>query len=93
MNKIAFKIAGVWGVTGILATCGEQLPVAPELSFEESLQQQLIEAQTGDVIEIPAGTHEMTRSLSLNVSGITIKGAGIESSVLSFANQIQGAEV
>jgi len=92
MNKIAFKIAGVWGVTGILATCGEQLPVAPELSFEESLQQQLIEAQTGDVIEIPAGTHEMTRSLSLNVSGITIKGAGIESSVLSFANQIQGAE-
>ena len=92
MNKIAFKIAGVWGVTGILAACGEQLPVAPELSFEESLQQQLIEAQTGDVIEIPAGTHEMTRSLSLNVSGITIKGAGIESSVLSFANQIQGAE-
>ena len=92
MNKKAFKIAALCSVTGMLATCGEQLSVAPELSFEESLQQRLIEAQPGDVIEIPAGIHEMTRSLSLNVSGITIRGAGIESSVLSFANQIQGAE-
>ena len=92
MNKKAFKIAALCSVTGMLASCGEQLSVAPELSFEESLQQRLIEAQPGDVIEIPAGIHEMTRSLSLNVSGITIRGAGIESSVLSFANQIQGAE-
>ena len=92
MNKIAFKIAALCSITGILATCSEQLSVAPELSFEELLQQRLIEAQPGDVIEIPAGIHEMTRSLSLNVSGITIRGAGIESSVLSFANQIQGAE-
>jgi len=64
----------------------------PELSFEESLQQQFIEAKAGDVIEIPAGVHEMTRSLSLNVSGVTIRGAGIDASILSFTNQIQGAE-
>lgn len=64
----------------------------PELSFEESLQQQLIQAQPGDVIEIPAGVHELTRSLSLNVSGVTIRGAGMDSSILSFKNQIQGAE-
>lgn len=64
----------------------------PELSFEESLQQQLIQAQPGDVIEIPAGTHDLTRSLSLNVPGVTIRGAGMNSSILSFKNQIQGAE-
>ena len=64
----------------------------PPISFEENLQQQLIEAESGDVIEIPAGVHSLTRSLSLNVSGVTIKGAGINSSILSFKNQQQGAE-
>ena len=41
---------------------------------------------------MPAGTHSFTRSLSLNVPGVTIRGAGMNQSVLSFANQVQGAE-
>ncbi|MGI9249955.1 MAG: parallel beta-helix domain-containing protein [Pseudohongiellaceae bacterium] len=65
---------------------------APALSFEEQLQQQLIEASPGDVIEIPAGTHDITRGLSLTVDGVTIKGAGMDESILSFRNQAQGAE-
>ena len=65
---------------------------APELSFEDSFQIQLIEAQPGDVIEVPAGTHNFTRSLSLTVPGVTIRGAGMHESILSFANQAQGAE-
>ena len=72
MNKVIFKIAALSSIAGLLATCSEQQPAAPDLSFEESLQQQLIEAQPGDVIEIPAGTHEMTRSLSLNVPGVKV---------------------
>ncbi len=61
-------------------------------SFQRALQTQLITASPGDVIEIPAGTHEITRGLSLNVSGVTIRGAGMERSILSFRNQVQGAE-
>jgi parallel beta-helix repeat protein len=76
----------------IIAACSREKMAEPELSFEESIQQQLIQAKPGDIIEIPSGVHEFTRSLSLNVSGITIKGAGIEKSILSFKNQIQGAE-
>ncbi|MCG8413718.1 MAG: right-handed parallel beta-helix repeat-containing protein [Pseudomonadales bacterium] len=79
-------------VSALLLGCSEPEPPAPELSFEESLQLQLIEAQPGDVIEIPAGTHELTRSLSLTVPGVTIRGAGMDQSILSFANQAQGAE-
>ncbi|MEX0902580.1 MAG: parallel beta-helix domain-containing protein [Pseudohongiellaceae bacterium] len=75
-----------------LTACGESEPPVPELSFEEALQQQLIEAEPGDVIDIPAGTHDITRSLSLNVPGVTIRGQGIDVSVLSFRNQMQGAE-
>jgi parallel beta-helix repeat protein len=77
----------------LVNACSEPAPPPePELSFEESLQQQLIQAQPGDVIEIPAGTHELTRGLSLTVDGVTIRGQGIDSSVLSFKNQAQGAE-
>ena len=63
-----------------------------ELSFEESFQLELIEAEPGSVIEVPAGTHNFSRSLSLNVSGVTIRGAGMDQSILSFSNQMQGAE-
>ena len=77
----------------VLSACSEQsTPPEPQLSFEESLQQQLILAQAGDVIEIPAGTHRMTRGLSLSVAGVTIRGEGMDRSVLSFKNQAQGAE-
>ena len=77
-----------------LAACGDANSPAPmqSLSFAESFQAQLIQAQPGDVIEVPAGIHEFTRSLSLTVPGVTIKGAGMDSSILSFKNQAQGAE-
>lgn len=92
MNTYLARFIGIIGICTLLAACGPDEIAAPELSFEESLQQRLIQAQPGDIIEIPAGVHEITRSLSLNVSGVTIRGAGIDSSILSFKNQLQGAE-
>ena len=74
-----------------LVGCGEA-PTESPVSFEEALQTQLIQANPGDVIEVPAGVHEITRSLSLAVPGVTIRGAGMDESILSFRNQIQGAE-
>ena len=75
----------------LLAGCGEA-PSESSASFEEALQTQLIQASPGDVVEIPAGVHEITRSLSLTVPGVTIRGAGMDQSILSFRGQIQGAE-
>ena len=92
MSNQVVKTLVMAGCAGILAACGESEPEQPPLSFEESLQQQLIQAQAGDVIEIPAGTHYLTRSLSLNVSGVTIRGGGMDTSILSFRDQAQGAE-
>lgn len=86
------------GCSVYLVGCGEsEAPTPapapePELSFEEQLQLQLIQAEPGDIIEIPEGTHAISRSLSLTVPGVTIRGAGMNDSVLSFANQVQGAE-
>ena len=92
MKYYIIKIILINCLFGLLVACGQDEPIAPELSFEESLQQQLIQAQPGDIIEIKAGVHELSRSLSLNVSGVTIRGAGRDSSILSFKNQMQGAE-
>ncbi|WP_193164968.1 parallel beta-helix domain-containing protein [Microbulbifer hainanensis] len=60
--------------------------------FQKQLLKQLISAKPGDVIELPAGTYQLNRSLSLDVDGVTIRGAGMDKTVLSFKNQIQGAE-
>ena len=59
---------------------------------ETNLQERLLDAQPGDVIEIPAGTYSFDRSLSLNVDGVTIRGAGRDDTILSFADQVVGAE-
>lgn len=64
----------------------------PEPIDETTLQEALLDAQPGDVIEIPAGTFSFERSLSLDVDGVTIRGAGMDETVLSFADQVAGAE-
>jgi parallel beta-helix repeat protein len=52
----------------------------------------LIEAKPGDTIEIGAGTFEFTDGLSLDVDGVTIKGAGQGQTILSFAGQTGAGE-
>lgn len=80
-------------VLTLVTACSEQTPPATAASdYQKQLQTQLIQAQAGDVILIPPGVHTINRGLSLNVSGVTIRGAGMDKSVLSFKGQLQGAE-
>ncbi|HSX60163.1 MAG TPA: parallel beta-helix domain-containing protein [Tahibacter sp.] len=78
----------------LLAGCGEATPPAPaaDTAYAPKLQQQLLDAKPGDVIEIPAGRFAFDRSLTLRASGITIRGAGMDKSVLTFKGQKAGAE-
>ncbi|OYY67486.1 parallel beta-helix domain-containing protein [Sphingomonas sp. 28-63-12] len=61
-------------------------------AFEKKLQEQLLDAKPGTVVMIPAGKYALTRSLSVAVPGVTIKGMGMDKSILSFARQTSGAE-
>lgn len=89
------RIMLVLAMLGLLAACGDgkeaTTPVA-DTQFQKVLQQRLLDAKPGDVIEIPAGRHAMDRSLSLRVDGVTIRGAGMDKTVLSFKGQTSGAE-
>ena len=78
-----------------MASCsgGERPEQQPaESEFQKQLQMQLIKAKPGDVITIPEGVHAINRGLSLNVSGVTLRGLGMDKSILSFKDQVQGAE-
>ncbi|MDN5781508.1 MAG: right-handed parallel beta-helix repeat-containing protein [Luteimonas sp.] len=83
---------------GLLAACGRggtdqaALAASADAGYQKVLQQQLLDAKPGDVIEIPAGRFSFDRSLSLRVDGVTIRGAGMDKTVLSFKGQRSGAE-
>lgn len=79
----------------VLAACGG--PEGRDVSdfdrdYQHVLMDALLDAQPGDVIEIPAGRYLIERGLSLTVDGVTLRGAGAEATILSFAEQRQGAE-
>ncbi len=87
MNRIAFAAA-------LLASAA---PLAAETHRIEAgegaatrLQEALILAQPGDVIELGEGRIALTDGLSLDVDGVTLRGAGMDKSVLDFTGQ-QGA--
>ena len=70
---------------------GQAVDAAKE-DFETWLQMQLLEAKPGDVIALPEGTFDLIRGLSLAVDGVTIRGAGRDKTILSFKDQVAGAE-
>jgi parallel beta-helix repeat protein len=53
-------------------------------------QAAMINAKPGDVIEFGAGRFDFRSTLSLDVSGVTIRGQGPDKSILSFKDQGQG---
>ncbi len=68
-----------------LTSCS-QAPV----NFQKQLQEQLIKAKAGDVIEVPEGKFQLDRTLSLSADKVTIRGKGMDKSILSFAGQKEG---
>ncbi|MEP2103383.1 MAG: parallel beta-helix domain-containing protein [Parasphingorhabdus sp.] len=59
---------------------------------QERLQEALILAEPGDVVALGAGKFELTDGLSLDVDKVTVRGAGMDKSILSFAGQLGAGE-
>jgi len=71
----------------MLSGCSKRLG-----DFQKNLQERLISARSGDVIELPEGVFHLDRTLSLTANGVTIRGKGMNKSILSFAGQKSGAQ-
>jgi parallel beta-helix repeat protein len=66
--------------------------VAGGEGFQTRLIEALINAQPGNVIELPAGEFTLDSSISLDVDNVTIRGKGLDASVLNFSAQNSGGE-
>ena len=61
--------------------------ISPGEGAQERLQEALILAAPGDEIVLEAGRYALTDGLSLDVDGVTLRGAGMDASVLDFSDQ------
>jgi len=88
------RLIGMSAAAILIASCSANTTETetPVSDFAASFQEKLLDAKAGDVIDIPAGIHNFQRSLSLTVDGVTLRGAGMENSILSFKGQVAGAE-
>lgn len=90
-------LAGLALVAGCQKPAGDDtsrragdLPV--DAAYGKQLQAQLLDAKDGTVITLPAGRWHLDRGLSLRVDGVTIRGAGMDKTILSFRDQVAGPE-
>jgi parallel beta-helix repeat protein len=71
------------------AALAKVIPVAAGDSAQERLQEALILAEPGDTVELGKGVFQLTDGLSLDVNGVTLRGAGAgaDGSILDFTEQ------
>jgi parallel beta-helix repeat protein len=73
-------------------TMAKTIAVEVKGDAREAIQTALIEAKPGDVVQLPAGRFSLDEGLSLDVDGVTVKGAGPDKTVLSFKGQTGAGE-
>lgn len=66
------------------------IAVAAGEGAQARLQEALITAEPGDIVELGAGRFVLSDGLSLDVNNVTVKGMGYDASILDFSGQ-QGA--
>ena len=92
------KPAFLWGIalfalTACTNSSSDSAPSRVDTQMYNRIQEQLLDATPGSVIEIPEGTFVFDRPLSLEgIPRVTLKGAGKNKTILSFKGQKVGAE-
>ena len=62
-------------------------PLSAQGDFGATLQAALIAAKPGETIVLPEGTFQLIDGLSLDVDGVTLRGAGQDKTILDFSGQ------
>jgi parallel beta-helix repeat protein len=68
------------------------IKVNPSADAQAELQEALIVAEPGDVVELGEGRFKLTDGLSLDVAKVTVKGHGAGKTVLDFSGQLGAGE-
>jgi parallel beta-helix repeat protein len=76
-------------------TCGTLMPHTVALAAtatEADVQKAFVSAAPGDVITFAEGTYAFTNGLSIAANCVTVRGAGLDKTVLDFTGQLAGSE-
>ncbi len=92
MNKSIIAILALAIFLSACSSTGTQTAstTSPQ-NFAKKLQEDLIKAKPGSVIEIPEGKFTFEKTLSLNIPKVTIRGKGMDKTILSFTGQSKGS--
>ncbi|SVD65170.1 uncharacterized protein METZ01_LOCUS418024, partial [marine metagenome] len=66
--------------------------ISPTKNDHEMIQEALILLQPGDSLTMLEGIYQFEDGLSLDVDNVTIKGEGKDKTILSFKDQVSGAQ-
>ena len=64
--------------------------IEPGENLQERAQTALLTAKPGEIVEFAEGTFQLTGTLSLDVADVTIRGRGIDKTILDFGAQEAG---
>ena len=70
----------------------KEVYIEPGPNAQERLQEALILMEEGDTLIIKSGYYKFEDGLSLDVDDVTVKGEGIDNTILDFKNQQSGAQ-
>ncbi len=91
--KIFLKQSRLYCLVALSTFClAKTIYISPSQNPYTEIQESLILASPGDIIHLSAGLYELEDSLSIDVNNIILEGDGINSTVLSFKNQLSGAQ-
>ena len=92
MKKILLLISASVLVLASTSAFSKDWKVGPSKNSQEQLQEALILIEPGDVLHIEEGVYNLEDGLSLDVDNVTVKGAGMNKTILNFKKQLSGAQ-
>ena len=90
MKKITF----FWSLVLLtsLTLSAKEIFIEPSDNSQEEVQTALIELSSGDILTLSPGIFVFEDGLSLDVDEVTVRGSGINETILDFKNQMSGAQ-
>lgn len=86
-------LAGLLALAGVSAHAGAvEVAFEPGPDVQMAVQEAFILAEPGTVFTFAPGSYTFTMQLSLDVDRVTVRGAGMDETVFSFADQDMGSE-
>ena len=92
MNNFYIKYSSLLLIFLSCLCYGKEVVLIPTSNSQEELQEALILLNPGDILLLKEGLYQFEDGLSLDIDDVTIKGEGIDKTILSFKGQQSGAQ-